>query len=86
MEAKNLIGGMLVGTAIGVAVGVLFAPTSGKQARKKIVGRSNDVISDLKKTLQSTLDSLRSEYNNGVDHTTKRSKEVISKIGQQAKV
>lgn len=86
MEAKNLIGGMLVGTAIGVAVGILFAPTSGKQTRKKIVSKSNDLITDLKKTIESSIDSLRSQYNNGVDHTTKRSKEVISKIGEQAKV
>ncbi|MBK7652391.1 MAG: YtxH domain-containing protein [Flammeovirgaceae bacterium] len=34
MEAKNLVGGLLAGAAIGVAVGVLLAPRSGEQTRK----------------------------------------------------
>jgi hypothetical protein len=40
MEAKNLIGGLLAGAAIGVAVGILLAPRSGEQTRKKLMRES----------------------------------------------
>ena len=44
METKNLIGGLLAGAAIGVAVGILLAPRSGQQTRKKISKESTSSI------------------------------------------
>ena len=86
MEAKNLIGGMLIGTTIGVAIGLLFAPTSGKQTRKKIASKSNGLIKDFKKSIESSVGTLRDQYNSGVDHTAKRGKEVLSNISEHAKI
>ena len=86
METKKLIGGILIGATVGVAVGLLFAPASGKQTRKKIASKSDGLMKDVRKSIKSSVGSLRDKYNNGVDHTAKRSKEVISNISEHAKI
>ena len=44
----KLVGAMLVGAAVGGALGILFAPNSGKDTRKKIIGSTEDVADDIK--------------------------------------
>jgi gas vesicle protein len=41
MNAKNLIGGLLAGAAVGVAIGILLAPGSGKETKAKLTKGSN---------------------------------------------
>jgi gas vesicle protein len=86
MDAKNLIGGMLIGATLGVTLGVLYAPTSGKQTRKNIASKSNELMKDVKKQIKSSVDTIRSQYNNGVDKTAKRSKQAIGNLSEHAKI
>lgn len=58
MNTKTkVIGGFLLGTAIGAATGLLLAPNSGRKTRKKIKKESkrmaNDVISKANESLQT---------------------------------
>lgn len=85
MEAKNLIGGLLAGAAIGVAIGILLAPRSGEATRKRIVRESRDAVDDLESTLQGGIDSLKSQFNAAVNETVKRSKEVVAHAANGAK-
>ena len=86
MEAKNLIGGLLAGAAIGVAVGILLAPRSGQQTRKKISKESKHLMGDLKHTLGDSVDSLKSQYNHGIDELVKRSKGAIANASDHVKI
>lgn len=86
MEAKNLIGGLLAGAAIGVAVGILLAPESGEQTRKKIIKRSKSAANDFKATLGESVESLKSQYNRGIDELAKRGKDLISQTNDRVKV
>ena len=45
METKNLCAGILVGSIAGVAIGLLFAPQSGKETREQI-GEKLDELQD----------------------------------------
>ena len=53
MENSNsvgkIVGTLLVGTAIGALLGVLFAPKKGKNLRNDIVDKSNDFSNHFKK-------------------------------------
>ncbi len=86
METKKLIGGLLAGAAIGVAIGMLLAPRSGAESQKKIVGGSKRLANDLKNAVGDSIDSIKNRYNGLVDDTAKRGKEVISQASDRAKV
>ena len=77
MESRNLIGGLLAGAAIGVAVGMLLAPRSGDDSRKKIVRGSKGLIDDLRTSMEDGIDSLKNQFKGAVEETAKRGKESL---------
>jgi gas vesicle protein len=52
-DSGKLIGAMLLGAAIGVGIGVLFAPNKGSETRKKIVDGLKDIAEELNDTLKN---------------------------------
>jgi gas vesicle protein len=85
MNVKNLIGGILAGTAIGVAIGILLAPASGEETRKKIAEGSKKLADDLKNSVGGSIDSIKSKFNQGVDETARRGKEAVSNASEKVK-
>jgi gas vesicle protein len=83
-ETKKVIGALLIGTAIGTALGILFAPAKGSETRKMITGKNED----LKDKFAEFLDGMKKEYDavkekasrftdNGM--ATKKDKEEVSR-------
>lgn len=69
-NTKNVIQGFLIGAAAGIVAGLLLAPTSGKDTRKKIADSAKDLsdkfgtefegaLSKLSNFTESTLSSLK---------------------------
>ena len=85
MEAKNLIGGLLVGAAIGVAIGMLFAPASGKESRKKLLKGSKKLGDDVKGSLEESIDSLKNRFNTGIDELARKGKDVLNSTNERVK-
>lgn len=86
METKKLIGGLLAGAAIGVAVGILLAPRSGKETIDRVAKGSKRLASDLKNSVDSSIGSLKSQYNNGVDEAARRGKDALTNASERVKV
>ncbi len=86
METKKMIGGLLAGAAIGVAVGLLLAPRSGEQTRNNLIKGSKRLADDLKNTVGDSFDSLKGKYNGAIDETTRRGKEALSQVSDRIKV
>jgi len=57
-DTKKVIGALLVGTAIGAAIGILFAPAKGSETRKMLTGKKED----LKDKFSEFLEGMKSEY------------------------
>ena len=51
---KNMVIGVGIGSALGVAAGILFAPKSGKETRQIISDRTSETIKNFKDDVAAT--------------------------------
>lgn len=86
MSTKSLIGGLLAGAALGVAAGLLLAPASGAQTRKKLVKGSTKLKDELLSSVEESLDALRSQFNSKIDKLASQGKETINHASERVKV
>lgn len=86
MNAKNLIGGLLAGAAVGVAIGILLAPSSGKETQAKLMKGTGKLVDGIKGALEDSVDSLKYQFNETVDGAAKKGKEMVSNARDAAKV
>jgi gas vesicle protein len=77
MEKSNntgkLIGSLLVGAAIGAALGILFAPNKGSETRKKLLSKGED----LKDAVSDKLNHLRNEVSKDGEMLKNKAKEAL---------
>jgi gas vesicle protein len=85
-DSKKLIGGLIAGTAIGVAVGMLLAPTSGQKTRRKIVDGSLKLKDDLMASVDDSIETVRKQLITKIDQVGKAGKEVVNNASEKAKI
>ena len=86
MNAKSLIGGLLAGAAVGVAVGMLLAPESGVKTQKKLVKGARKLGDSLLETAEESFEAVKNRYNSKVDDVAKRGREAINQASEKIKV
>ena len=66
MEKSNntgkVIGSLLLGAAIGGALGILFAPSKGSETRRKILSKGDDLTDAMEDKLRDLLAETRKEF------------------------
>ncbi len=58
-DTGKVVGALLIGAAIGGALGVLFAPHKGSETRKKITGKSDELTDSMKEKFNEFLDEVK---------------------------
>ena len=86
MNAKNLIGGLLAGAAVGVAIGMLLAPDSGAKTQQKLVKGARKIGDDLMRSAEGSIQSVKDRFNTKVDEVADRGREGISRASEKIKV
>ena len=93
MRTSNVILGIAAGMAAGAIIGVLMAPSSGDDTRKKIVSRTQDAVVDLKNRFNALVDGfvdhqedmLQTAKNKVTDMTNRVSDKVTDKMSDVAR-
>ncbi len=60
--SKKLLAGVVIGAAVGTAIGILFAPESGKDTRKKLAKKGADLGDTLKGKINEFGEVLQEKY------------------------
>jgi len=62
MSNSKLVLGLLVGAAIGGALGILLAPDKGSETRRKIVEKGNDLSDSIKGKFNDVVDGVKENF------------------------
>ena len=73
--------GLLIGGLLGVIVGMLYAPKSGRETRDELSEKAKDVAGKLKEEYDVALEKSKSAYEN----LLKKLKEVEAKAEKKAR-
>jgi len=63
---QKVVVGFLCGVAAGALAGLLLAPTSGEETRKKIASKATDLKDDLSSQITSTFGKLSEQVNSSL--------------------
>ncbi len=85
MSAKNLIGGLLAGAAIGVAIGMLLAPDSGEKIRANIAKQSRKFADDIRDTVGDSYDSVKNRISGTSEDIARKGREAMSMANDKVK-
>ena len=62
MSAAKIITGLMIGAAAGAVLGILFAPDSGSETRRKISEKGNDLADNLKNKFSDFVDAVSDKF------------------------
>jgi gas vesicle protein len=82
---KPILGGFLVGSVIGVATALLFAPRSGEETRAEIRGKAVELRDRTTETVRDTVDQAKtkaSEIKDTVTDTVRGKAEELKQRGK----
>lgn len=75
---------LLVGAAIGAAVGILFAPNKGKVTREKIKGSYDDAIKDLESKFANESEKLKNKFSDSKNNLEDDFDNLVSDMSHNA--
>lgn len=85
METKTFISGLLVGSLLGAAIGIILATSTSGETKEKLVKGAKKITDSLGDTVSETIDGVKEQFNEGVERVTGKGKEAAKSFGEKAK-
>jgi gas vesicle protein len=63
---SDLLAGLLIGGLIGTALGILYAPKSGKETRDEITGKAKELLDKAKEEYEKGVERSKAAYESAV--------------------
>ncbi|WP_128544631.1 YtxH domain-containing protein [Larkinella soli] len=82
---KSNFSGLVVALLAGAVLGVLMAPRSGKDTRKRITNDTDKFLKDLQDTITSGFDSIKSQYEDTRDNLASKYNDVVDTAASRSK-
>jgi gas vesicle protein len=82
---KPILGGFLVGSVIGVATALLFAPRSGEETRAEIRGKAVELRDRTTETVKDTVSQAKTKASEIKDTVTDTVREKAEELKQRGK-
>jgi gas vesicle protein len=82
-NAQNVLTGMVLGAVAGLLAGVLIAPDKGKNTRKKIKRRAEDLGDSFKDSYYKYKDDLKEGYDKYKKEFNRKKEEKIDHLAQE---
>jgi gas vesicle protein len=79
MSASKVLLGVMVGLAAGAVIGVLLAPDSGVNTRKKISQKGQDYADELKSKFNEFVDGFMEHVESAKDEARGMANEIVDK-------
>lgn len=87
-QIEGFIKGIFLGGLIGAAIGILFAPKSGRETREDINRKADELVTKVKKEYEATLKKSGKSYEAAVKqlkHLESSSKEKVNELTELGK-
>ncbi len=79
----KIVSGFMLGAVTGAAIGILYAPYSGKRTRKKIKKKTVRMVDDAKDTLVEVADDAVDKANEGIQDISEKTKESMVRLREK---
>ena len=82
----KVIGGVLLGAAIGAGIGLLVAPANGKKSRDMFTKKSKKYSKQAMELAAEYIDGMKKNYNKKLDSYAQNGKSTLESLKESAKI
>ena len=84
-QIEDLFKGILLGGIIGVAIGILYAPQSGRKTREDIANTAEELVTKAKEEYEAVLKKSGKAYESAVKQLKHLESSTLKKVGEMEK-
>jgi len=81
-QIEGFVKGIILGGLIGAAIGILYAPQSGRKTREDISGKAEEVLTKAKEEYEAVLKKSGKAYESAVKQLKHLESATLEKVGE----